>query len=59
MSEGWIALIVCIVVVVSGALPLLRDRDRRHDRRRQAPPPLPPRPEAAQRETLRDWRSGE
>lgn len=43
MSEIWIAVILCIVVVLSGALPLLRDR---HQQRT----PLPPRPE-----TLRDW----
>lgn len=47
MSEIWIAAIVCIVVVLSGALPLLRDR---HNQRR----PLPPRPE-----TLRDWHKEE
>ncbi len=47
MSEIWIALIICIVIVLSGALPLLRDR-------RQQRTPLPPRPE-----TLRDWRKEE
>ena len=47
MSEIWIAVIVCLVVVLSGALPLLRDR---HQQRT----PLPPRPE-----TLRDWRKEE
>lgn len=43
MSEIWIAVVICIVVVLSGALPLLRDR---HQQRT----PLPPR-----KETLRDW----
>ena len=47
MSEIWIALIICIVIVASGALPLLRDR---HQQRT----PLPPPPE-----TLRDWRKEE
>jgi len=47
MSEIWIAVIICIVIVASGALPLLRDR---HQQRT----PLPPRPE-----TLRDWRKEE
>ena len=47
MSEIWIALIICIVIVLSGALPLLRDR-------RQQRTPLPPRPE-----TRRDWRKEE
>ncbi len=59
MNDGWLVLIICIVVVLSGALPLLRDRKQGGDRHRVAPPPLPPRPEAAQRETLRDWRNGE
>ena len=43
MSGIWIAIVVCLVVVLSGALPLLRDR---HNQRT----PLPPR-----KETLRDW----
>lgn len=47
MSEIWIALIICIVVVLGAALPLIRDR-RRND------PPLPP-----PKETLRDWRKGD
>ncbi len=47
MSEIWIAVIVCIVVILSGALPLLRDR---HQQRT----PLPPRPD-----TLRDWHKEE
>ena len=46
MSEIWIAVILCIVVILSGALPLLRDRH--HER--TLPPP---------RETLRDWRKEE
>ena len=46
MSEIWIAVIFCIVVVLSGALPLLRDR---HNQRT-----LPPR-----KETLRDWHKEE
>ncbi len=58
MSEGWIALIACVALVVSGALPLLRDRKRDRSRDRPAPP-LPPRPDKGKRETLRDWRSGE
>jgi len=53
MSEIWIAVILCIVVVLSGALPLLRDR---HQQRR----PLPPRPQTLrdwhQEKTLEDWR---
>lgn len=47
MSGIWIAIVVCIVVVLSGALPLLRDR---HNQRT----PLPPR-----KETLRDWHKEE
>lgn len=54
MSEIWIAVIACLVVVLSGALPLLRDR---HQQRT----PLPPRPETLRdwrnEETLRDWRN--
>lgn len=45
VNEGWLALVACIVVVLSGALPLLRDR------RRGTPPP-------PRKETLRDWRDG-
>lgn len=45
MNEGWLVLVACIVVVLSGALPLLRDR------RRGTPPP-------PRKETLRDWRDG-
>ncbi|MBI2309226.1 MAG: hypothetical protein HYU78_18195 [Rhodocyclales bacterium] len=56
MSEIWIAVVVCIVVVLSGALPLLRDR---HNQRT----PLPPRKETLRdwhkEETLHDWRKGE
>lgn len=47
MSEIWIAIVICVVIVLSGALPLLRDR---HQQRT----PLPPRPD-----TLRDWHSEE
>ena len=59
MNEGWIVLAACIALVVSGALPLLRDRKRDRSRVRPAPPPLPPRPDTEQRATLRDWRNGE
>ncbi|MCP5267799.1 MAG: hypothetical protein H6943_02040 [Zoogloeaceae bacterium] len=44
MSDIWIALIICFVVVLSGALPLIRKRGN------DIPPPLP-------KETLRDWRN--
>lgn len=44
MNEVWIALFVCIVVVLGAALPLIRDRNRQT--------PLPP-----PQETLRDWRN--
>ncbi|MBS1191902.1 MAG: hypothetical protein H6R10_3694 [Rhodocyclaceae bacterium] len=47
MSEVWIALGICIVLVLGAAIPLLRDRDSG-----RAPPPPP-------KETLRDWRKGE
>ena len=56
MSEIWIAVIACIVVILSGALPLLRDR---HQQRT----PLPPRPETLRdshkEETLENWRDKE
>ena len=43
MNEGWIIFGICLIVVIGGALPLIRPR---HD----IPPPPP-------KETLRDWRS--
>ena len=43
MNEGWIILGICLIVVIGGALPLIRPRND--------PPPPPP------RETLRDWRN--
>jgi hypothetical protein len=45
MNEGWWVLGACLLVVLSAALPLIRDRER------DAPPP--------RKETLRDWRNGE
>jgi hypothetical protein len=53
VTEIWIAVIVCIVVILSGALPLLRDRYNQR-------PPLPPRKTAERQkeETLPDWRNG-
>jgi hypothetical protein len=46
MNVGWWVLGACLMVVLSAALPLIRDRGR------DAPPPPP-------KETLRDWRNGE
>jgi hypothetical protein len=46
MNAGWIIFGVCVLFIVSGMIPLLRNRSGR-DRT-----PLPPR-----KETLRDWRS--
>lgn len=43
MSTGWIIFIVCIVFVISGALPLIRNRGV------GKPPP--------RKETLHDWRN--
>ena len=43
MSNAWIVLGICIIVVLGAALPLIRQRDQ--------PPPPPP------KETLRDWRN--
>lgn len=43
MNEGWLIFGICIVVVLSGALPLISKRD-------QTPPP-------PRKETLRDWRN--
>ena len=43
MSDIWIALGICFVVILSGALPLIRKRGN------DMPPPPP-------KETLRDWR---
>jgi len=43
MSNAWIALGICVIVVLGAALPLIRQRD-------QTPPPPP-------KETLRDWRN--
>lgn len=45
MNDGWIALGLIIIFVISAAMPLLR-KDSPNDR----PPPAP-------KETLRDWRS--
>lgn len=45
MSTGWIIFIVCIVFVISGALPLIRNRGTGNT-------PRPPR-----KETLHDWRN--
>jgi len=47
MNDVWIALLICIVLVLGAAMPLIRDRGR--DRT-----PLPP-----PKETLRDWRKGD
>ncbi|HMT79312.1 MAG TPA: hypothetical protein PKD66_03020 [Azonexus sp.] len=44
MNEGWIILGICLIVVLGGALPLIRPP------RNDTPPPPP-------KETLRDWRS--
>lgn len=44
MDTGWIIFILCFIVVLGGALPLIR-RDDRH-----TPPP-------PKNETLRDWRN--
>lgn len=44
MSEVWIAIGICFVLVLSGALPLISKRSRDN-----MPPPPP-------KETLRDWR---
>ena len=45
MNEGWIVLGICLIVVLGGALPLIRPR-----RGDDVPPPQP-------KETLRDWRN--
>lgn len=45
MNEGWIILGICLILVLGGALPLIRP-----PRRNDVPPPPP-------KETLRDWRS--
>lgn len=44
MSEVWIAIGICVVLVVGAAIPLIRERGRD-----SAPPPPP-------KDTLRDWR---
>jgi hypothetical protein len=43
MNEGWIVLVVCVIVVLGAALPLVRNRG-------SEPPP-------SRKETLRDWRN--
>ncbi len=43
MSNVWIVLGICVIVILGAALPLIRQRD-------QTPPPAP-------KETLRDWRN--
>lgn len=43
MNDGWIILALCLIVVLGGALPLLRPDNR-------TPPP-------PKKETLRDWRN--
>ena len=45
MNEGWIILGICLILVLGGALPLIRP-----PRSNDTPPPPP-------KETLRDWRS--
>jgi hypothetical protein len=45
MNDGWIALVIIVVFLLSAVLPLLR-KQRPGDR----PPPAP-------KETLRDWRN--
>lgn len=47
MNEAWIAIGICVVLVVGAAIPLLRDR---RTPKVELPPP---------RETLRDWRKDE
>ena len=47
MSDLFIVLGLCFLVILSGALPLLKKRSQDQDL-------LPPR-----KETLRDWRSGQ
>jgi hypothetical protein len=42
MNNGWIVFGICLIVVLGGALPLIKRRD-------YTPPPPP-------KETLRDWR---
>jgi hypothetical protein len=46
MSDLWIALAICAVLIVSAAMPLIKERGKP-----KGPPRLPPRPE-----TLHDWR---
>jgi hypothetical protein len=45
MSAGWLFIGLAVVLVVGGALPLIKDRGA-------ARTPLPPR-----KETLKDWRN--
>ncbi|WP_313952342.1 hypothetical protein [Accumulibacter sp.] len=45
MSAGWIVFVICVVFVISAALPLISKRGTRNT------PPLP------RKETLRDWRN--
>lgn len=44
MSDFWWVIGVCMLFVIGGALPLIRER-------KGGPTPLPPR-----KETLKDWR---
>lgn len=45
MSEAWIAIGICVVLVLGAAIPLLKDHGSH-----KAPPPPP-------KETQRDWRN--
>lgn len=45
MSDAWIAIGLCLILVIGAAIPLIRDRSADKT-------PLPPK-----KETLRDWRN--
>ena len=45
MSAGWIVFVICVVFVISGALPLISKRSG------GSTPPIP------RKETLHDWRN--